>query len=259
MRTRRHRVTRPLAVLLLVAVIATGCGNDAERTVPSAQRQATMLLTASDLGAGWSVNPGPGDGPDLAGGVIPADAGDFVPKPELCDAADAATTATVDAIPWAAYRQLDLAAEDPIAPPDDRSGHMIFVQQLIAAAEPAVTARSFTALRDGLAGCLGDLPAGEEGPGTATTLDVGRFGDESAGVLTTVQEAGGWAAWRLHTIVIRHGGVLTALTIVEIHAGVDPQLGPPDIARIAAAATARLDDTGSDDAAAGAAIGVTAR
>ncbi|MGE0732102.1 MAG: hypothetical protein AB7O92_11185 [Acidimicrobiia bacterium] len=253
---RKHHSRAAATALAVVVSLAAagGCGDGAgtgrettatgtETTaVPDPEQVAAMLLTAGDLGADWTVNAGPGDGPDLSSGVIPADIGDVLPRPELCDAADPATAAAVEEIHWLAFRQLDLAVADPIAPPADRTGHLIFVQEFIAADERAATTQSFVALRDGLAACFGEIPAGEEGPGTATTLDLGTVGEDAAGVLTTIQEAGGWAEWRLHTVVVRQGPVLVVLTVVEIRAGTDPQLDTEDVIRIARTAAARLPD-----------------
>ncbi|MEZ5265666.1 MAG: hypothetical protein R2755_28660 [Acidimicrobiales bacterium] len=254
---RKHHSRAAATALAVVVSLAAagGCGDDASTgpdttatgaeaatAVPDAEQVAAMLLTAEDLGAGWTVNVGPADGPDLSNGVIPSEAGDLVPRPELCEAADPAPAAAVEAIDWLAFRQLDLAVADPIAPPEDRTGHLIFAQELIAAGEPAATTQSFVALRDGLAACFGEIPAGEEGPGTATTLDVGTSGEDTAGVLTTIEEAGGWAEWRLHTVVVRQGPVLVVLTVVEIRAGTDPQLDTEDIVGITRAASARLPE-----------------
>lgn len=251
---KHHRSGAPIAMAVVLSFVAAfGCGGgEATRsatsavpdgaTVPGARQVAAMLLTPEDLGTDWTVNTGPGDGPDLSSGVIPSEARDLVPRPELCQTADPEAAAAVEAIDWLAFRQLDLAVADPIAPPKDRTGHLIFVQELITANQPDATERSFVALRDGLASCLGDIPAGDEGPGTATTLDVGAIGDESAGVLTIVEEAGGQAEWRLHTVLIRRGPVLVALTVVEIRAGTDPQLETADVLGIAAAASARLHE-----------------
>jgi hypothetical protein len=37
---------------------------------------------------------------------------------------------------WMAARQIDLAVDDPIEPPDDRTGHLVFVQQFLTSGNP---------------------------------------------------------------------------------------------------------------------------
>ncbi|MEZ5237011.1 MAG: hypothetical protein R2749_30590 [Acidimicrobiales bacterium] len=184
----------------------TATGAEAATAVPDAEQVAAMLLTAEDLGAGWTVNVGPADGPDLSNGVIRRRPVISYPARSSAEAADPAPAAAVEAIDWLAFRQLDLAVADPIAPPEDRTVTWIFAQEL-GRRRRTRRYHSSPSLRcaDGLAACFGEIPAGEEGPGTATTLDVGTSGEDTAGVLTTIEEAGGWAEWRLHTVVVRQG------------------------------------------------------
>ena len=45
---------------------------------------------------------------------------------------------------------------------------MIFVQEFLLSGDPAEVESTFTALRDGLQACQGEIPAGEEGPGKSS-------------------------------------------------------------------------------------------
>lgn len=227
---------------LSVALVMGACGSDdTAATPPNAQELASSLITADDYEGEWKLNV-PADAPEAASGVVPDELQTSLPGLELCDAASAESRAAVESLRWKAFRQLDLTSADPIEPPDDRSGHLIFVQEFLTSAEPAQIETTFKLLRDGMQACLGDLPAGEEGPGTAEAMAVPEVGDDRYGVLTLLEEAGGWAQWRLHHALVRRGPVLVLLGVVEIRAGegVEPLYSIDDVATMVQTAVAKL-------------------
>jgi len=238
MRTRRCAViTASLAL-----VVPLGCGGDGggegSAAIPTAEQLGASLLTPDDLDGTWVVNPGPDDSLIPASGVLSAEARAMLPSIELCPAASTESRAAADGLTWMAYRQLDMTLDDPITPPDDRTGHMVFVQHFLLAGEPAAVQATFELMRDGMKACLGEIDTGEEGPGAATEMTTPEVGDDRYGVLTTVQEAGG-GEWLLHNTLVRQGAVLMMVDVVEIHVGVDPLLTTDDVDAIVTTATGR--------------------
>ena len=146
----------------------------------------------------------------------------MIPRIELCDEASEDARAAADDLRWMAFRQLDLTVDDPIEPPDDRSGHMVFVHEYMLSGEPDEIEATFELLREGQQACLGEIEAGEEGPGMAEEMELPDVGDDRYGVLVTVAEAGDWAEWRFHTALVRDGSVLIQIVVTDIRAGVDP-------------------------------------
>ena len=246
---RRHRVAVVAAAAFLCGI--AGCGGEEEAApvpsaeeavpVPSADELAAALLSTEDLPGVWVVNPGPEDGALPASGVVPEEVRDLLPRLELCPAASVEARAAAAALQWQAFRQLDQEEDDPIEPPADRSGHLVFVQEFLAAAEPAVTEGRFTSLRDGMAACLGELPAGDEGPGVAEEMPLPDLGDDRYGVRTTLEEQGGDAEWLFHQVFVREGAVLLVVDVVDIRMGeVEPLFTRADVDAIAATAVDRL-------------------
>jgi hypothetical protein len=90
--------------------------------------------------------------------------------------------------------------------------------------------------------CLGEIPAGEEGPGRAEAMALPDVGDDRSGVLTTVEEAGGWAEWRLHSALVRDGDVLASIVVTDIRAGDDtaPFFTIDEVGAMVSAAVERL-------------------
>jgi hypothetical protein len=211
---------RTLAAASLL-VGGAACGGDDEVAVPAAEDLATHLITAETYDGEWTVNVPP-DAPDVESGVIPEEFRPLLPGMELCDRATDESRAAVEELRWQAFRQLDLAVDDPIEPPADRSGHMVFVQEFLLAGEPDEIETTFDLLRDGMEACLGEMPAGEEGPGTAEAMTLPEVGDDRYGVLYLVAEQGDWAEWRLHNALVREGPVLALFDIVDIRADVEP-------------------------------------
>lgn len=229
---------RLLSVLALAASpIVASCGSD-EDTPPTAEQLAGRLVAVDTFDGVWTVNQGPDDGSDMTSGVIPEDQRDMLPGIELCDAASADEKAAVDSLRWLAYRQIDLTVDDPIEPPADRSGHMVFVQQFLTAGEPDALAATFEQLRAGSEACLGPIEATDEGPGEAAAMPVPEVGDARFGVLTTIAEAGDWAEWRLYDAFVLDGDVLMSFVVVDIRAGdgIEPYYSIDDIDQMIAIA-----------------------
>ena len=168
----------------------------------------------------------------------------MLPRFELCAEASDEAQAAATGLDWDAFMQLELETDDPFQPPDDRTGHMIFLQEFLLADDAPATTETFDLVRDGIKACLGDIEAGEEGPGYAGTMDVPELGDDSYGVLTTIEEAGGWAEWRLHQVIVRDGPVLMSLVVTDIRAGddVEPHFTIDVIGDIAQTAVAKIQD-----------------
>jgi hypothetical protein len=228
-------------VIAALAGGACGGGDDTE-SVPTADELAAVLLAPDDLGEGWSVSV-PDDDVDVdLSGVVTDEMRDLLPRFELCPDASDEAQAAATGLDWDAFMQLELETGDPIQPPDDRTGHMIFLQEYLLADDATTTTETFDLLRDGLEACLGEIEAGEEGPGYADTMDVPDLGDDSYGVLTTVEEAGGWAEWRLHQVVVRDGPVLMSVVVTDIRAGdgVEPYFTIDAVGDIAQTAVAKI-------------------
>ena len=155
----------------------------------------------------------------------------MLPTVELCDAASPEAKAAVESLTWMAFRQLDLDEADPIDPPNDRTGHMVFVQQFLTSGDADELATTFDLLQSGFEACVGPIPAGEEGPGQAELMPVPAVGDARFGVLTTFEEAGGSAEWRLHNAFVLDNDVLMSFLVVDIRAGdgVEPYYTTDDI------------------------------
>ena len=228
-----------LATCLLV-IGATACGDDEADTTPrTAEQLAASLLAPTDLTGTWT----PHQAPDEASidGVVSDEQQNMLPRMDLCDKASDSAREAVSAVQWKAFRQLDLTVDDPIDPPDDRSGHIVFAQEFLTSGDLDDITATFDQLRVGMDACLGEFPAGDEGPSTAATLVVPSVGDDRSAVLTTMDEAGGWAVWRLHQMVVREGSPLMAFLVVEIHStDAEPLYGDDEVAALVSAAVGQL-------------------
>ena len=218
-------------VIILTALAVTGCGAD---DPPTAEQLAERLITVDTFDGDWTDNAPP----EAADGLVPEEFQEMLPRMDLCDAASDASRAAVLDQRWAAFRQLDLDVEDPIRPPDDRTGHLVFVQEFLTSGPASDLEATFGLLRDGMVACLGDIPAGEEGPGFAVEMIVPDIGDERYGVLTTIEEAGGWAEWRLHSVMVRDGDVLAVIVITDIRADSEPYYSIDDVGEMVTTALA---------------------
>ncbi len=227
----RNASLRVLGVLVLAATpVLAACGDDQD-TPPTAEQLAAQLVTVDSFDGDWTINAGPDDGTDMTSGVIPEDQRDMLPTVELCDAASPEAQAAAESLAWMAFRQLDLEEDDPINPPNDRTGHMVFVQQFLTSGDADELATTFELLRSGSEACFGPIAATDEGPGQAEAMPVPTVGDARFGVLTTIEEAGGSAEWRLHNAFVLDNDVLMSFLVVDIRAGdgVEPYYSTDDI------------------------------
>jgi hypothetical protein len=210
--------------------VLAACGDDQDAP-PTAEQLAAQLVTTDSFEGDWTVNAGPDDGTDMTSGVVQEDQRDMLPTIELCDAASPEAQAAAESLTWMAFRQLDLDEDDPIDPPNDRTGHMVFVQQFLTSGDADELATTFELLRSGSEACFGPIAVGEEGPGQAEAMPVPAVGDARFGVLTTIEEAGGSAEWRLHNAFVLDNDVLMSFLVVDIRAGdgVEPYYSTDDI------------------------------
>jgi hypothetical protein len=206
------------------------CGSD-EVAIPSAEQLAAHLVDVSTYEGSWARNV-PDGAAGAIDGVVTVEMSDQLPRMDLCDRASAEARALVGDLPWMAFRQIDLEVDDPINPPADRTGHMVSVQEFLISGEPDELAATFTTLRDGAAACLGEIPAGEEGPGFAEEIALPAVGDDRYGAMLTMEEAGGWAEWRLQIALVRDGAALAWITILDIRAGAEPFFTLADVGRM---------------------------
>lgn len=205
-----------------VLVVAVGCSSPSSRSpreVRSTQQLADALVVPADLDGKWKLNTGP-EGADLSTtGVIDDSNRDKLPHMELCDTASQASIDAMNRIEWQAFRQIDQTVENPIKPPNDREGHMIFVQEWLASANANSLETIFGKVSTAFTDCLGDVPAGEEGPGTITEVAIKPIGDQRVAALARFGEAGGIGTWNVYSVFIRAGTVLMGLTAVDIVMG----------------------------------------
>lgn len=213
---------RLLSIAAALFSCLASCGGEA--AIATADELAASLVGVESLQGTWTVNVPPDGGGIPESGIVPEEMQDMLPQLGLCDAAGPDAQSAAEELTWKAFRQLDLTVEDPIEPPGDRSGHMVFVQESLTSGEPDAIKATFDALRSGFEACLGDIPPGEEGPGTAEAFPVPGVGDDRFGVLTVIGESGGYGEWRIHTAVVRRGSALMSMNVVDIRMGeaVDP-------------------------------------
>lgn len=224
-----------LMALLAVSLISCG-GSDSQRSV------AESLLVVDDLSGDWSVNLGSNDMELPESGEITEEQREFLPTMDLCDAASQESKDAVDALQWEAFRQLDMEVEDPVDMPRDREGRIVFVQQFLMSGDSDELSGVLKGLSDGLDSCVGDIPAGEEGPGTLVRFEPVAVGDERIGALYTIEEAGGAGTWYVYEVFSRKGSVLTSLTVVEVVLGeVEPLIDQQMVDEITATAVAKID------------------
>lgn len=214
----RIRIVALAATLLMGSV---GCSSSSESpdTVLSTQALADGLLTADDLEGEWTLNTGPQGADFSTSGIIDDTNRDKLPQVELCDAASQESRDVLKSIEWKAFRQVDKTVDDPIKPPKDREGHMVFVQEWVTSGDSDELEALFSDVSSALTECLGDIPAGEEGPGKITEADIEPVGDQRVAALAKFEEAGGVGTWNIYSSFVRYGTVLIAVTAVDIVLG----------------------------------------
>ncbi len=228
------------SMLLFGLGVFTSCGG--EETIHTADDLSRMLLTDADLDGEWVLFNGPQGGDEMvdASGILTEEQRELVPSFDLCDRASDDSRKVAAALRPLVFRQLDLVVEDGIDPPFDRAGHMVFLQEFLYVDPPYLMASSFASLREGMNQCLGEVPAGEEGPGYVETLPIPEVGEDRLGALITIEEAGGWAEWHVQEALVREGAVLMRLVLVDIRAGAAPYFTAEDFGEIVRTAASTL-------------------
>ena len=75
---------------------------------------------------------------------------------------------------------------------------------------------------------------GEDGP-PVVNVNGPRYG-----ALLTVEEAGGWAEWRLHSALVRDGTVLAWVLVIDIRADAEPYFTVDQVGRMVETAVGLL-------------------
>lgn len=226
--------------LLLGLSVFVSCGGD--DSIPTAEDLSGMLLAASDLEGEWVLFNGPQGGDEMVdpSGILTDEQRELVPSFDLCDRANDDARRVAETLRPIVFRQMNLVVDDEIDPPLDRSGHMVFLQEFLYVGDPDEIEESFDLVRAGMVECFGEIPAGEEGPGFAAELEVPDVGEDRLGVLMTVEEAGGWAEWRIQEVLMRDGPVLMKFVLVDIRAGDDPYFTTEEFGAMVRTAAAKL-------------------
>ena len=229
-----------LIAAALAAALVTGCGGEPRSTT----ELSDALLTVSDLHGAWTENRQRPDSPDStmpATGIIPDDQRDMLPTIELCDAASAAGRSAAESLKWDVFRQFDMTPADPFDPPTDREGHKIFLQEFMLSNDASDLVKVTADLFPAMEACLGDIPAGEEGPGTATKINISSGADEQIAVLTQIEEAGGGGQWFIYNAIVRKSSVLMWVMLGDVFIGdLQPEVGLTDFDAIVQAAVEKL-------------------
>jgi hypothetical protein len=225
-------------------VALVGCAVTSTRDtnkIRSSEELAQSLLTDEDLEGDWKPNTGP-DGAGLpASGVITDVERPMLPQVELCEEAGQVARDAIDSVKWQGFRQLDKVVDDPIDPPADREGHMEFVQQFLTSGDPNEVESLFDDIASGYKECLGELPAGEEGPGIVTELDIEPVGDQRIATLARIEESGGGGVWNVYSALVREGSVLMSITVVDIVLGdLEAEIGVSDLDAMLSVATSKI-------------------
>ena len=229
------------AALMIGSAGCSGSSSDDANEVRSSEELAVSLLDVGDMEGAWTVNKGPRDGAVLESGVVTDEGRGKLPTVDVCEAASQASREAAEKLEWQAFRQLNKTENDPVDLPTDREGHMEFVQEFLTSDEPNVLATMFDDLATGLRACLGELPAGEEGPGTVTEVEIEPVGDQRIAALTTVEEAGGEGTWYVYSALVRSGSVFMSVTVADIVLGdLEPELTVVDVNEILSTAVTKL-------------------
>lgn len=257
-----HRICRisGVAAGVVAMVVFAACGDDpaadSDGGPMSPEELAAVLVTAEDLGEGWSVLEGPEASTGAEPGVVTDETREMLPRIEFCAEASEESTAAADAasaLDWAAFRQLNLATETEMSQPSDPEPgtrqppqhDLVFVQEFLISADATEVEETYDALASGIEACWGVVttyPDGERGRSTA--LEVPAIGDDRVGSREVVLEPGParrTAKWDIRNVLARDGEVLIGITIAEITtAKVEPVLDDAAIEEIITTISAKL-------------------
>jgi hypothetical protein len=235
------RTVRSIFLIAGFGSLLVSCGGN-DDSVPTADELSAMLMAPDDIAGEWSVFTGPQGGDEQIdpSGILTEEQRELVPSFDLCDEAGDEALAAAESLRPVVFRQMDLTTEDDIDPPFDRSGHLIFSQQFLYSGDPDEMRRAFEVVRSGMIACLGEMPAGEEGPGFSEEIAVPQVGDDRFGVLMTIEEAGGWAEWHIREVLLRDGPILMKFVIVDIRADTDPYFSNEDFGEMLRTAAEKL-------------------
>jgi hypothetical protein len=231
----RIHMRNALAVLAAAALMVSGCGGAedepaVDETIPATE-VASLLVTADELEGEWVVND---DGVSESG-VLTEETAAEIPVLPLCDAESAEAEAAVGALRWQAFRHLDKTVDDPVEPPEDMSGRMVFAQEFLLSDDPGEVEATFDALKSGLDACMGQSTEDEDGStGTSEPWPVPDVGDDRLGVLDTVSEPGGDGTWLIYSALVRDGSILMVGLVGEVFLGegVTAELGADEIDQV---------------------------
>ncbi|TEX47948.1 MAG: hypothetical protein B7C54_02505 [Acidimicrobiales bacterium mtb01] len=227
-----------MIVLFVLSWLFAGCGTVRSH---SANELAKSLLAADDLPGEWKVDFGPDDGGLDPSGVVSDEQRELLPSVDFCEQASREAKSATDDLRWEAFRQFNQDVDDPIDPPFDREGRIVFVQEFLMSGLSSRLSLLLDRLREGFIACLGDIPAGEEGPGTAVQVPLGDVGDEGVAVLYRIQEAGGGGMWNVYSAIVRKDSVLVGLTLADVYLGdLEPTVDESMLREILETALAKL-------------------
>jgi len=205
---------------------------------------AKALLANDDLAGEWTLNLGTKaqDQERLPeSGVLSDEQRRMLPTVHLCEEADAVAQKAADTLHWDVYRQLDKKVADPVDVPRDRVGNLVFVQESMLAGNRSTLARTLNDLFPGIESCLGEIPAGEEGPGRSEKITLSTRADQQIAVLYTVEEAGGAGTWHVYNAILRKGSVVMSVMATDITlGGVEDELDVEEFESIVRTALEKL-------------------
>lgn len=203
-----RRVRACIAIAAALAVAGCGNGSTPVDSVPSARTLATKLVTADDLGTGWTVLRPPADYGEV--GVVTEKNKVMVPTMSFCDKASATSQRAAKDLQWKAFTQQNYATGN--------QRHLVFVQEFLLSDKAGDLRRTFDLLADGIQACEGDRSVTRDRETiTQGPLDLPALGQDRTGFRDTITEPGdNPAVWDLRSVLVRDGTVLIGITIAEI-------------------------------------------
>lgn len=247
----RHVVRRLTGVALVVSLaMLPACGDDTEPEPSdgmSAEEVAALLITADDLGEGWSVMQPEGEDDTFVDGVVTDENRDYLPLIGLCDDADDDAKKAAGAVEWQAFRQLGFDTGMPAPTPDQRvrQAHLVFAQEFLLNDDATAVEDTFDTLAAGIEACAGTTETAPDGERIKTTLlELPELGDDAVGVRMLVTEPGPKkrvAVWDLRNVMVRDGDFLVGVMFTEITTPkIQPQFTDADVEQVVTTALERL-------------------